>query len=115
MATTLAHAPSAVSIPAQPTSSVATLYANLVSSILATTPQEIGLYAEAADIEDRAEHLDKVMSAAMAYVAAMVRDAAASSSVTIDWQYIAGCMDDYRGEAIGELNNAASNLWRLGC
>lgn len=113
MAATLALAGSANPFPAQDHPvTAAQHYANFVAAITATVPTPIGIYAEAIDVEERAQHVDAVMKAAMEYVAAIVRDTAASSSAHIDCAYIAGCMDDYRGEATGELIEAANQLWR---
>lgn len=110
MAQTLAHAPSVVSIPAQDLT-VSQLYANFVAAITATVPNPIGCCAEALDVEERAQHIEAVMTAAMKYVAAITRDTASVATAPIDWKYVEGCMDDYRGEAVGEILAAANQMW----
>jgi hypothetical protein len=83
--------------PARPTG-IQINWANLLDNLAAIDPPHlIGLKADAGDIEERAEHLRKVLDAVTSYVKAVVGDT----------RYHAACSID---DETGFLVNAASDI-----
>lgn len=118
MAQTLAHAPSAVSVPAQSPVTVETAYSRFVAAVRSTIPHHIGCVADAGDIEERAAHIDVLMEAFAGYISRVVSDTAASSVARIAHDDVADriaeitdMLDDLRSDIAGRMSEAAYETW----
>lgn len=82
-------------------------YANLLDNLAEVgAPRLIGLRADRADIEERAEHLQKVLDAVTSYVRAVVGDTRYHASCTIHDE--TGFLADAASDIIGALRDAAN-------
>jgi hypothetical protein len=90
--------------PARPTG-IQLNYANLLDNLAEVgAPHLIGLRASGADIEERAEHLRKVLSAVTSYVKAVVGDTRYHAACTIEDE--TGSLADAASDIVGALRNA---------
>jgi hypothetical protein len=82
-------------------------YANLLDNLAEVgAPHLIGLRASGTDIEERAEHLRKVLGAVTSYVKAVVGDTRYHAACTIDDE--TGFLADAASEIVGALRQAAN-------
>ena len=90
--------------PAKPTG-IQLNYANLLDNLAEVgAPHLIGLRASGADIEERAEHLRKVLGAVTSYVKAVVGDTRYHAACTIEDE--TGFLADAASDIVGALRNA---------
>jgi hypothetical protein len=90
--------------PARPTG-IQLNYANLLDDLAAVgAPHLVGLRAGGADIEERAEHLRKVLGAVTSYVKAVVGDTRYHAARTIEDE--TGLLADAASDIVGALRNA---------
>jgi hypothetical protein len=90
--------------PARPTG-IQLNYANLLDNLAEVgAPHLIGLRAGAADIEERAEHLRKVLDAVTSYVKAVVGDTRYHAARTIEDE--TGFLVNAASDIVGALRNA---------
>ena len=75
-------------------------------------PRPIPINACAADLEDRADHLDKVLNAISVYVTAILDDAAGDVPGGFDLQQIDALFSDLISDVSGTLINAVGTLPR---
>ncbi len=84
-------------------------YANLLDNLAEVGPPHlIRLVARYADIEERAEHLQKVLDAVTSYVKAMVGDTCYCATCRIEDN--TGYLVDATGDIVGALTKAAETL-----
>ena len=80
-------------------------YANLLDNLAQLgAPHLIGLRASGADIEERAEHLQKVLDAVTSYVKAVVGDTRYHAACTIEDE--TGFLVNAASDIVGALRNA---------
>jgi hypothetical protein len=80
-------------------------YANLLDNLAEVgAPHLIGLQASGADIEERAEHLQKVLGAVTSYVKAVVGDTHYHAACTIHDE--TGFLVNAASDIVGALRNA---------
>ena len=92
--------------PARPTG-IQLNYANLLDNLAEVgVPHLIGLRANAADIEERAEHLRKVLGAVTSYVKAVVGDTRYHAARTIEDE--TGFLVNAASDIVGALRQAAN-------
>ena len=92
--------------PARPTG-IQLNYANLLDNLAEVgAPHLIGLRASGADIEERAEHLRKVLEAVTSYVKAVVGDTRYHAASTIEDE--TGLLTDATSDIVGALRQAAN-------
>jgi hypothetical protein len=92
--------------PARPTG-IQLNYANLLDNLAEVgAPHLIGLRASGADIEERAEHLRKVLEAVTSYVKAVVGDTRYHAACTIHDE--TAFLADAASEIVGALRRAAN-------
>jgi hypothetical protein len=92
--------------PARPTG-IQLNYANLLDNLAEVgAPHLMGLRASGADIEERAEHLRKVLEAITSYVKAVVGDTRYHAACTIHDE--TGFLADAASDIVGALHQAAS-------
>ena len=90
--------------PARPTG-IQLNYANLLDNLAEVgAPHLIGLRASGADIEERAEHLRKVLGAVTSYVKAVVGDTRYHAACTIEDE--TGFLVNAASDIVGALRNA---------
>ena len=90
--------------PARPTG-IQLNYANLLDNLAEVgAPHLIGLRASGADIEERAEHLQKVLDAVTSYVKAVVGDTRYHAACTIEDE--TGFLANAASDIVGALRNA---------
>jgi len=82
---------------------------DLVNRIAGNRPAAILGLADTHDLEQRALHLKQLLEDVEAYVAAVIKDTAYSSNVSID-VHVTGQLSDMRGDIIGALLNAVDEL-----
>jgi hypothetical protein len=91
--------------PARPTG-IQINWANLIDNLAAIDPPHlIGLKAEAGDIEERAEHLRKVLDAVTSYIRAVVGDTRYHAACSIDDE--TGFLANAATDIVGALRSAA--------
>jgi hypothetical protein len=92
--------------PARPTG-IQLNYANLLDNLAGVgAPHLIGLRASATDIEERAEHLRKVLSAVTSYVKAVVGDTRYHAACTIHDE--TGFLANAASDIVGALRQGAN-------
>jgi hypothetical protein len=90
--------------PARPTG-IQLNYANLLDNLAEVgAPDLIGLRASGADIEERAEHLRKILEAVTSYVKAVVGDTRYHAACSIDDE--TGFLANAASDIVGALRNA---------
>ncbi len=92
------------------TSPVCAAHAELVASLTAYPPRLIPVGADDIDLEDRAEHLDKVLGALSAYVAAILDDTAQNVPGTLDFPDVEAVLADLASEVTGAIQHAADGM-----
>ena len=111
MAATLAHAPSANSVLAQ-LPSILTSHGRLVQAIIASQPHSIPYWADGADVEERAAHIEAVTSAFRDYLADLLADtAAALPSGSLDPSDTTDILDDTISDLNGAMSRIAHETW----
>jgi hypothetical protein len=103
------HAPCAR--PAPTFSSVEEAYTGLIEHLTVLRPCRIVYIADTRDLDERAEHLQPVLGAALDYVGAMVADTNhVAPSGSIDRKYLLGLIFDLARDVAGSIANAADDL-----
>jgi len=93
--------------PARPTG-IQLNYANLLDNLAEVgAPHLIGLRASGADIEERAEHLQKVLDAVTSYVKAVVGDTRYHAACSIHDE--TGLLVNAASDIVGALRNAGEH------
>jgi hypothetical protein len=97
--------------PAPTFSTVEAAHTCLIARLSESKPHRILYIADAQDLEERAEHLQKVLGAVLDYVGAVVTDTDhVASGGSIDGKYLLGLISDVAGEVAGSISNAAEDL-----
>jgi len=92
------------------TNPVGAAHAEFVTAVAAEPPWPIPLFADASDLEDRADHLKKVLNAASVYVTAILDDTAQNVPGGLDLRQIEALLCDLTSEVPGTLQRAADAL-----
>lgn len=87
-----------------------TAHAQFVSSVAGRPPAPIPVFAQAADLEDRADHLKGVLDALSDYLHAVLGDAAQNVPGGLERRYIDALLSDLISEVTGTLRQAADSL-----
>jgi hypothetical protein len=97
----------------QAASAVATAHADFVATLTGAPPRTIPLEADSIDIEDRADHLSKVLGALSAYVAVILDDTAQNVPGTLDLPDVEAILADLTSDVTGAIQHAAEGMdWR---
>lgn len=86
-----------------------TAFSDLLVRIADNHPARIIGNADAADLEERAVHIETLLQDVTAYVAAVWSDTKDSTHVAIDAR-ILNCLSDASSDLVGTLRNAADDL-----
>ena len=90
--------------------SVRAAHADFVTAMAANRPRPIPLFADASDLEDRADHLKAVLDAVAAYVTAILDDTAQNVPGGLDVRSVSALLSDLTSEATGTLRRAADAM-----
>jgi hypothetical protein len=84
--------------------------AEFTGALAAHPPRPIPIYADALDLDDRADHLAKVFRALSAYVAVVLDDTAQNVPGGLDLPDAEGILADLAADLIGPVQHAADVL-----
>jgi hypothetical protein len=93
-----------------PTDPVRAAHAEFVGTLAGNPPWPILLYADASDLEDRADHLEKVLDAVLVYVTAILDDTAQNVPGGLDLRQIDALLSDLISDVTGTLRHAADAM-----
>ena len=91
-------------------SSVRAAHAEFVAALAGRPPRTIPLDADAIDLEDRADHLNKVFGALSVYVAVILDDAAQNVPGSLDLRDAEGLLADLASDLTGAIQHAADDM-----
>src|ERR1700756_3710013 len=91
-------------------SPVLAAHAEFVATVAAHSPRPIPICVRAVDIEDRADHLDKVFSALSAYMAMIIADTVQNVRGRLDLRDVEAILADLASDVTGALQNAADAM-----
>jgi hypothetical protein len=92
------------------TSLVCAAHAEFVAALVGHPPRTIPLDADAIDLEDRADHLSKVLGALSAYVAVILDDTAQNVPGRLDLSHIEAVLADLASDVTGTIQHAAEDI-----
>jgi hypothetical protein len=91
-------------------SPVPTAYTEFIAALAGHPPRTIPLNADAIDLEDRADHLSKVLGVLSAYVAVILDDTAQNASGRIDFRDVEAVLADLASDVTGAIQRAADGM-----
>jgi hypothetical protein len=92
------------------TSLVCAAHAAFVAALAARPPQTIPLNADAIDLEERADHLDKLLGALSVYLTVILDDTAQNSSGRLDLRDAEAILADLGSDLTGAIQHAADGM-----
>ncbi len=92
------------------TNPVRAAHAEFVAAVAGHPPWPIPLYADATDLEDRADHLKRVLNAVSVYLTAILDDTAQNVPDGLDLRYIDALLSDLVSDVTGTIERAADAL-----
>ncbi len=93
-----------------PTNPIRVAHAEFVATLAGHPPWPIPLDPDATDLEDRADHLKKVLSALSVYVTAILDDTAQNVPGGLDLRHIDALLFDLASDVTGTIQRAADAL-----
>jgi hypothetical protein len=91
-------------------SPVRAAHAEFVATLAGHPPRSIPLDVDAADLEDRADHLSKVLRALSAYVAVILDDTAQNIPGRVDFEDVGTALADLASDVTGAIQLAADAM-----
>jgi hypothetical protein len=85
-------------------------YAEFVAVLVGHFSRPMPVYADAVDLEDRADHLDKVLTALSEYLTAILDDTAQNVPGGLDLRQIDALLFDLGSDLIGTLQCAVEGV-----
>jgi hypothetical protein len=96
-----------------PTSHITAAHAEFVAALARHRPRSLPVDTDAGDLEDRADHLDKVLAAISIYLTAVLDDTAQNVPGGLDLRQINVLRSDLESEVSGTLQQAIeASTWR---
>ena len=92
------------------TSPVRFAYAEFVATLAAYPPRAIPIDSDAIDLEDRADHLNKLFSALSVYVTVILDDTAQNVPGRLDLRDAEGVLADLASDVTGTIQLAADDM-----
>ena len=92
------------------TTRVRVAHAVFVAAVAGHPPRPIPLEADAIDLEDRADHLNQVLSALSVYVAVILDDTAQNVPGRLDLRDAEGVLSDLASDVTGAIQHAADDM-----
>ena len=97
--------------PPKSTNPVRAAHAEFVAVLAGNAPHPIHSAFDPADLDDRADHLRKVLAALHVYVAAIAADLAKNISATsVDRLYLDQLFEQFSSDALRVIRNAAAEM-----
>jgi hypothetical protein len=90
--------------------SVHAAHAEFIAKLADHPPRPIPIYADAIDLEDRSDHLSRVLNAVSTYVTAMVDDAAQNAPSNVELCNIEAILSDLASDLTGAIQRAADDM-----
>jgi len=98
-------------LPPKSTSPVRAAHTELVAALAGNPPRPIRLEVDSLDLDDRAEHLEKLLAAVHIYLTAILADTAENiPGGKLDRKYLDGLYSDFTGDAVSGIQQAAAEL-----
>jgi hypothetical protein len=91
-------------------SSISVAHAEFVATLAEHPPRTIPTEADAIDLEDRADHLDKVFSALSVYLTVILDDTAQNAPGRIDLRDAEAVLSDLASDLTGTIQLAADHM-----
>jgi hypothetical protein len=92
------------------TNLVRAVHAEFVAALTGHPPRPIPVDADAIDLEDRAEHLNKVLNALSAYLTAILDDTTQNVPGGLDLRQVNALLADLKSEVTGTLQQGVKGL-----
>lgn len=92
------------------TNPIRAAHADFVTAVAANRPWPIPLFADASDLEDRADHLKTVLDAVAVYVTALLDDTAQNVPGGLDLRQIDALLSDLTSDVTGTIQCAADGI-----
>jgi hypothetical protein len=92
------------------TGPVCAAHAKFVATLAGSPPRPIPLDADAIDLEDRVDHLDKLLSALSAYVTVILNDTAQNVPGGLEFRDIEAVLADLASDVTGAIQHAADDV-----
>jgi hypothetical protein len=92
------------------TNPVRAAHAEFVATLAGCPPWPIPIAADATDLEDRADHLKKVLNARSVYVTAILDDTAQNVPGGLDLRSIDALLSDLSSDVTGTIQRAADSV-----
>ncbi len=92
------------------TNPVRAAHADFVTAMAGNPPWPIPLFADASDLEDRADHLKTVLAALTVYVTAILDDTAQNVPGGLDLHQIDALLSDLTSDVTGTIQRAAGAI-----
>src|SRR5215467_441428 len=97
--------------PAQSTSPVRLAHTEFVAAVAGNVPHPIYADVDSDDLDDRADHLEKVFAALHVYLTAIIADTAQNTpGGTLDRRYLESLFHGLAADAVGVIRNAAEEM-----
>jgi len=97
--------------PPKSTNPVRLAHIELVAALAGNVPHPIYADVDSEDLDDRAEHLDKVFAALHVYLTAIIADTAHNvPGGTLDRRYLDNLFRDLSADALGVIRDAAEEM-----
>jgi hypothetical protein len=97
--------------PPKSTSPVLLAHTEFVAALVGNVPHPIYADADSEDLENRADHLEKVFAALQLYLTAIIADTALNiPGGTLDRRYLDNLFRDLSADALGVIRYAAEEM-----
>jgi hypothetical protein len=92
------------------TNSVRAAHAEFVTALAGLPPRSLPLFADATDLEDRADHLKKVLNVVSVYLTALLGDTAQNVPGGLNLRSIDALLSDLASDVTGTIQGAADDM-----
>jgi hypothetical protein len=97
--------------PSKSTSPVRQAHIEFVAALTGNVPHPIYADVDSGDLEDRADHLERLFAALHVYLTAIIADTAQNiPGGTLDRRYLNNLFEDLSGDALAVIRNAAEEM-----
>ena len=97
--------------PPKSTNPVRAAHAEFVATLAGNAPQPIRSVFDPADLDDRADHLQKVLAALHVYIAAITVDLVQNiPAVSVDRLYLDQLFEQFSSDALRVIRNGAAEM-----
>ena len=98
-------------LPPKSTSPVRAAHTELVAALAGNPPNPIRLEVDSLDLDDRAEHVAKMLAAVHVYLTAILADTAENlPGGGLDRKYLDNLYSDFTGDTVGGIRHAAAEM-----